>query len=303
MATTLYDNPGAHPEVLQAALECVSGLIGTFWHVIQTFAHKIEAFPGGERCAPLGGTELENRSPSRSEEETSKAAYVNLMKSEDSGKTVNHDLGAVEQGVNTATPAGDSSEGPEPEPPRGRKAPIEPILFCSVRTRDDLIEIPFSPEESGATPTTGPLLDPADGGQPSKRQKTQSCSLAETDAKRDPDFGVNLLETLKREKTYEEIRHKYPSSDDDARKAVIEEIKKNETFGSKLLIHFKHRAPMRVLGENAFHRAFTDRINQIMKCEGKDAASLRDLIDLKYNLEDPQKRNEILTRYFDQRKR
>ena len=46
---------------------------------------------------------------------------------------------------------------------------IEPIFFSSVRTRDDLIEIPFSPEESGATPTTGPLLDPADGGKPSKR--------------------------------------------------------------------------------------------------------------------------------------
>ena len=177
---------------------------------------------------------------------------------------------------------------------------IEPIFFSSVRTRYDLIEIPFSPEESGATPTTGPLLDPADGGKPSK---SQSCSLAETDAKRDQDFGVNLLETIKRENTYEEVRQKYPSSDDDARKAVIEQIDKNEIFGSRLLRHFKQSAPMRALGADAFHRAFSDRINQIMKCEGKDATSLRDLIDLKYNLEDPQKLNEILTRYFEKRKR
>ena len=227
-------------QVRQALLEVILSLLQYVWIYGATLIEEmVPALWGQERCATMGTGGLET--PPRSEEETSKAAYIFLTKSQNSGQV-------------------------------------------------------------GQEATTGPLRDPADGGKPSK---SQSCSLAETDARRDQAFGVNLcdLETLKRENTYEEVRQKYPSSDDDARKAVIELFDKNELFGAKLLTHFKQSAPMRALGPDAYHRDLSKRINQIMRCEGKDRASLRDLIDLKFNLEDPQRMKEILTRYFDKHKR
>jgi hypothetical protein len=134
----------------------------------------------------------------------------------------------------------------------------------------------------------------------SKRVKTQSCSLNEQFG---PDFWLKSSENRSKKKYLDEVLT-YTAFEDDARKAVIKDIAdKNPLLRTELLLRFRTGAPLRDEGDNIYYDAFSKRINQIMKCEGKDGHSLEDLIDLKYDLEDSKKRKKILASYFIQHKR
>ena len=50
------------------------------------------------------------------------------------------------------------------------------------------------------------------------------------------------------------------------------------------------------------HLAFAHRIEEILEFHGKSSGSLKDLIDLKLDLEDASKREEILLPYFSSKK-
>ena len=64
-------------EAMELIIEWTISLFQSVYYVINALLG--ETWSGRERCAPLGGTELENRSPSRSEEETAQAAHVSMM--------------------------------------------------------------------------------------------------------------------------------------------------------------------------------------------------------------------------------
>ncbi|CAM0948075.1 unnamed protein product [Alopecurus aequalis] len=67
------------------AVEFCMSLSQSLYHMIGPLCQQItEIWNGGERSAPLGGTGVENPTPSRSEEETYKAPHVHLMLSSDS---------------------------------------------------------------------------------------------------------------------------------------------------------------------------------------------------------------------------
>jgi hypothetical protein len=142
------------------AVEFCMSLFQSLYHMIGPFFRQIsEIWNGGERCAPLGGTGMENPTPSRSGGgETSQAPHVNPTLCDDSGPSGNHHLGA---GVNTTLPAGDSSERPAPQ---SQDPDME--YFESL---EPLVKIPTLPEMSPAGPSCGP--------EPEKKEQAPSVGL------------------------------------------------------------------------------------------------------------------------------
>ena len=88
-------------------MEWILSLFPSVFYILRALLGEI--LSGRDRCAPLGGTVMENETPYRSEEETS-PAHVNPTLSSDSGPSVNHHLGAR---ANTTPPAGGSSQSME----------------------------------------------------------------------------------------------------------------------------------------------------------------------------------------------
>jgi len=142
-----------------------------------------------------------------------------------------------------------------------------------------------------------PIQDPsipADEGQSSKSLKW------------DPYLLQKKMDTIDRNIYYDKIVEEFPESSDDARKAVCKAIAENKFVSSAILTRFKTNAPLRSKDDptnTAYYKAFTNRIHQIMESEGIKNYSLRDLINLKFDLADIRKRDEILERYFAKQKR
>jgi hypothetical protein len=270
-----------------------------------------------DRCAPLGGTMMENETPSRSEEETSKAPHVHPTLSSDGGPSVNHHLGAAKRGVNTTPPGLERENPPPPDMGEEEFAGLEPFQEIPPlpETPPAGPSLAPEPEERGQAPSVGLNLDPSqsscrldggeEGGNSSKSQKTPSCSYNEA------WFQNHALEQKK--KAYSQLLEKeYPSSvdgDGDLKlKAVMRDIADtNSDLHTKLLLRFGRNAPMRCgpkfNGGTTYYEDFALRIKQIMQSEGKNTRSLSDLVNLKYDLGDAKKREKILDSYFQWKKR
>jgi ribosomal protein S2 len=80
----------------EQTMECLVSIAQSSYFILRAFLEQI--FSGEERCAPLGGTGMENPTPSRSGGETSQAPHVNLMLSSDS------DSDSVNQGGGSDAP-------------------------------------------------------------------------------------------------------------------------------------------------------------------------------------------------------
>ena len=110
-----------------------------------------------------------------------------------------------------------------------------------------------------------------------------------------------------RAKALLEMRKKYPSGDGadadaNARKAVLQAISQNSFFFVELITRFGPIDSESDRGVAGSHLAFAHRIEEILEFHGKSSGSLKDLIDLKLDLEDASKREEILLPYFSSKK-
>lgn len=104
-----------------------------------------------------------------------------------------------------------------------------------------------------------------------------------------------------RAKALLEMRKKYPSGDGadaNARKAVLQAISQNPFFFVELLTRFGPIGSESDGGVAGSHLAFARRIEEILEFHGKSSGSLKDLMDLKLDLEDASKREEILLPYY-----
>jgi len=110
-----------------------------------------------------------------------------------------------------------------------------------------------------------------------------------------------------RAKALLEMRKKYPSGDGadadaNARKAVLQAISRNPFFFVELITRFGPIDSESDRGVAGSHLAFAHRIEEILEFNGKSSGSLKDLMDLKLDLEDASKREEILLPYFSSKK-
>ena len=294
-------------------MEWILSLFPSVFYILRALLGEI--LSGRDRCAPLGGTVMENETPYRSEEETS-PAHVNPTLSSDSGPSVNHHLGAR---ANTTPPAGGSSQSME------QKCQTPPMVEDHFENLGPLGEIPpLSPpagpslgpehEKREQAPSIGVNLDPSQssrrldggeqGGNSSKSNQNLSCSHDEA------WFKNHAIEQDKKA-YYKRLEKECPSSmdgdDDLKRNAVMRDIAgTNNYLRTALLLHFERNAPMRCgpqFNGGTYDEDFASRINQIMQSEGKSTRSLSDLVDLKYALEDAQKRKKILESYFQWKKK
>ena len=91
-------------------------------------------------------------------------------------------------------------------------------------------------------------------------------------------------------------------ADANARKAVLQAISQNSFFFVELITRFGPIDSESDRGVAGSHLAFAHRIEEILEFHGKSIGSLKDLIDLKLDLEDASKREEILLPYFSSKK-
>jgi len=109
-----------YQEAMELLVETIISLCSYLYYVLKSLFSEIwETRSGRGHCAPLGGTVVENESPSRSEEETSKAGYVFLTNSHSPPRMPDEEFESLGLGllveIPPLSPAGPSLPQEEPE--------------------------------------------------------------------------------------------------------------------------------------------------------------------------------------------
>nr|YP_010945869.1 ribosomal protein S2 [Agrostis stolonifera]WGN99086.1 ribosomal protein S2 [Agrostis stolonifera] len=86
LVATFFLDPSCSWIGPEQAMEWILSLFPSVSHILRAILE--ETLSGRDRCAPLGGTVMENETPSRSEDKTSKAPHVNPTLSDDGEPSV-----------------------------------------------------------------------------------------------------------------------------------------------------------------------------------------------------------------------
>ena len=203
------------------------------------------------------------------------------------------------------------TSSPEPE---GVVDTTPTLVVGHFEGLETLLEIPplpetppagpsLAPEEREQAPSVGLNLDPSqssrrlDGGErganSSKRSSTLSLEeLEESDSK----FKVGVeslearLEGIKRKKQLQAFG---ASPFETAKGELVTSIGENSQFRVGLLLSLDVKCPL-----TGKREALEKTIEAILKCQGKPTDSLASLLDLKCDLEDPEKLETALRPYL-----
>lgn len=185
---------------------------------------------------------------------------------------------------------------------------LEPLLEVPSFQETPPAGPSLDPEEREQAPSVGLNLDPSQssrrldggerGGNSSKRSFTSFLAYLNESASRWKARGEFLearLEGKKREKELQALKA-YPF--ETAKAELVTAIGNNSKFRVALLsLHLKN--PLLAIGATGKLQALSNTIGDILKSQGKDIKSLKDLLDLKCDLEDPKKGETALRPFLD----